>query len=154
LEQIGKVGVRGIELEGKAAINDRVNLTLAYSCWDAEIREDGTGGNIGNRPSRVPRHLASAWLDYTVPGDGKRGDLTLGGGVRYIGQTYGDEANTVSVAAYTLVDAAVSYKVTPDVMFAVNATNLFDRKYVASSYLGTEYYGDRRKVVGTLKYSW
>jgi iron complex outermembrane receptor protein len=74
--------------------------------------------------------------------------------VRYIGQTYGDEANTVSVAAYTLVDAAVSYKVTPDVMFAVNATNLFDRKYVASSYLGTEYYGDRRKVVGTLKYSW
>lgn len=94
------------------------------------------------------------WLDYTVPGDGKRGDLTLGGGVRYIGQTYGDEANTVSVAAYTLVDAAVSYKVMPDVTFAVNATNLFDRKYVASSYFGTEYYGDRRKVVGTLKYSW
>lgn len=56
MEQIGKVGVRGIELEGKAAINDRVNLTLAYSCWDAEIREDGTGGNIGNRPSREPRH--------------------------------------------------------------------------------------------------
>ncbi|TBZ31648.1 TonB-dependent receptor [Rhizobium leguminosarum bv. viciae] len=150
MEQIGKVGVRGIELEGKAAINDRVNLTLAYSYWDAEIREDGTGGNIGNRPSRGPRHLASAWLDYTVPGDGKRGDLTLGGGVRYIGQTYGDEANTVSVAAYTLVDAAVSYKVT----LAVNATNLFDRKYVASSYFGKEYYGDRRKVVGTLKYSW
>lgn len=81
MEQIGKVGVRGIELEGKAAINDRVNLTLAYSYWDAEIREDGTDGNIGNRPSRVPRHLASAWLDYTVPGDGKRGDLTLGGGI-------------------------------------------------------------------------
>ncbi|MGO7580914.1 TonB-dependent siderophore receptor [Rhizobium ruizarguesonis] len=153
-EQIGKVGVRGIEFEGKAAINDRLNLTLAYSYWDAEIREDGTGGNVGNRPSRVPRHLASAWLDYTIPGDGWRGDLTMGGGVRYIGQTYGDDTNTVSLASYTLVDAAVSYKVTEDVTLAVNATNLFDHKYLATSYYGTEFYGDRRKVVGTLKYSW
>ncbi|MGR9480897.1 TonB-dependent receptor domain-containing protein [Rhizobium leguminosarum] len=152
MEQIGKVGVRGIELEGKAAINDRVNLTLAYCYWDAEIREDGTDGNIGNRPSRVPRHLASALARLHGPGRRKarRPDARR----RHIGQTYGDEANTVSVAAYTLVDAAVSYKVTPDVTFAVNATNLFDRKYVASSYFGTEYYGDRRKVVGTLKYSW
>jgi iron complex outermembrane receptor protein len=51
-------------------------------------------------------------------------------------------------------DAAVSYNVTKNVKLAVNATNLFDRKYVASSYYGTEYYGDRRKVVGTLKYTW
>ncbi|MGY5810905.1 TonB-dependent siderophore receptor [Rhizobium sp. LEGMi198b] len=153
-EQIGKVGVRGIELEGKAALNDRVNLTLAYSYWDAEIREDGTGGNIGNRPQRVPKHLASAWLDYTIPGEGQRGDLTLGGGVRYIGQTYGDDANTVSVGGYTVFDAAVSYNVTKNVKLAVNATNLFDRKYVATSYYGTEYYGDRRKVIGTLKYTW
>jgi iron complex outermembrane receptor protein len=153
-EQIGKVGVRGIEFEGKAAVADNLNLTLAYSYWDAEILEDGTGGNIGNRPQRVPRHLASAWLDYTIPGEGKRGDLTIGGGVRYIGQTYGDDANTVSVGGYTTVDAAVNYKVTKDVTLAVNVTNLFDRKYVATSYYGTEYYGDRRKVVGTLRYTW
>lgn len=153
-QQIGKVGVRGIEFEGKAAIADNLNLTLAYSYWDAEIREDGIGGNVGNRPSRVPRHLASAWLDYTFLGEGQRGDLTLGGGVRYVGQTYGDDTNTVSIGGYTTVDAAVSYKVTKDVTLAVNATNLFDRKYIATSYFGTEYYGDRRKVIGTLKYTW
>lgn len=153
-EQIGKVGVRGIELEGKAAIADHLNLTLAYSYWDAEILEDGTAGNVGNRPQRVPRHLASAWLDYTIPGEGQRGDLNVGGGIRYIGQSYGDDANTVSVGGYTTVDAAVSYKVTKDVTLAVNVTNLFDRKYVATSYYGTEYYGDRRKVVGTLRYTW
>ncbi|WP_091918629.1 TonB-dependent siderophore receptor [Mesorhizobium sp. YR577] len=153
-QQIGKVGVRGIELEGKAAITENLNLTLAYSYWDAEIRENGIGGNVGNRPQRVPRHLASAWLDYTLPGEGQRGDLTVGGGVRYIGQSYGDDANTVSVGGYALVDAAVSYKVTKDVTLAVNATNLFDKKYLASSYYGTDFYGDRRKVVGTLKYSW
>jgi len=153
-KQIGKVGVRGIELEGKAAIVDNLKLTLAYSYWNGEIREDGNGGNIGNRPSRVPRNLASAWLDYTIPGEGKRGDLTIGGGVRYIGQTYGDDANTVSVGGYATIDAAVKYKVTKDVSLAINATNLFDRQYVATAYYGTEYYGDRRTVIGTLKYTW
>ncbi|WP_027053096.1 TonB-dependent siderophore receptor [Mesorhizobium erdmanii] len=153
-QQIGKVGVRGIELEGKAAVTDDLNLTLAYSYWDAEILENGIGGNIGNRPQRVPRHLASAWLDYTLRGEGRRGDLTIGGGLRYIGQTYGDDANTVSVGGYAVVDAAIDYKVTKDVTLAVNATNLFDRKYVTTSYYGTEFYGDRLKVVSTLKYSW
>ncbi|RUZ72502.1 TonB-dependent siderophore receptor [Mesorhizobium sp. M7A.F.Ca.US.006.01.1.1] len=153
-QQIGKVGVRGIELEGKAAIAENLNLTLAYSYWDAEILEDGIGGNAGNRPQRVPRHLASAWVDYTLPEEGPRGDLTIGGGVRYIGQTYGDDANTVSIGGYALVDAAISYKMTKDVTLALNATNLFDRKYLTTSYYGTEFYGDRLKIVGTLKHSW
>lgn len=153
-QQIGKVGVRGIELEGKAAIAENLNLTLAYSYWDAEILEDGIGGNAGNRPQRVPRHLASAWVDYTLPEEGRRGDLTIGGGVRYIGQTYGDDANTTSIGGYALVDAAISYKMTKDVTLALNATNLFDRKYLATSYYGTEFYGDRLKIVGTLKHSW
>ncbi|RUW91470.1 TonB-dependent siderophore receptor [Mesorhizobium sp. M7A.F.Ca.US.010.02.1.1] len=153
-QQIGKVGVRGIELEGKAAIAENLNLTLAYSYWDAEILEDGIGGNAGNRPQRVPRHLASAWVDYTLPEEGRRGDLTIGGGVRYIGQTYGDDANTTSIGGYALVDAAISYKMTKDVTLALNATNLFDRKYLTTSYYGTEFYGDRLKIVGTLKHSW
>ncbi|MER9602287.1 TonB-dependent siderophore receptor [Mesorhizobium sp. M0243] len=153
-QQIGKVGVRGIELEGKATIAENLNLTLAYSYWDAEILEDGIGGNAGNRPQRVPRHLASAWVDYTLPEEGRRGDLTIGGGVRYIGQTYGDDANTTSIGGYALVDAAISYKMTKDVTLALNATNLFDRKYLTTSYYGTEFYGDRLKIVGTLKHSW
>ncbi|WP_409050021.1 TonB-dependent siderophore receptor [Agrobacterium vitis] len=152
--QIGKVGVRGVEVEGKVALNDRWNMTLAYSYWDAEIKEDGTGGNAGNRPERVPRNTASAWVDYTIPGDGWRGDLTLGGGVRYVGSSYGDSANTVKVDAYTVVDAMASYKVTENVTFAINAKNLFDKKYVTTTYYGSSYYGDRRTVLGTLKYTW
>ncbi len=152
--QIGEVQVRGVELEGKMALNDRLNLTLAYSYWDAEILEDGLSGNAGNRPDRVPEHIASAWLDYTIPGDGFRGDLTFGAGVRYVGQTFGDAENTVSVDGYTVVDAAVNYKVTDNLNLAVNVTNLFDREYQTTCYYGTCYYGDRRKVVGTLKYTW
>ncbi|RUX54651.1 TonB-dependent receptor, partial [Mesorhizobium sp. M7A.F.Ca.CA.002.09.1.1] len=68
--------------------------------------------------------------------------------------TYGDDANTISIGGYALVDAAISYKMTKDVTLALNATNLFDRKYLTTSYYGTEFYGDRLKIVGTLKHSW
>ncbi|HWU64055.1 MAG TPA: TonB-dependent siderophore receptor [Ensifer sp.] len=152
--QIGKVRVRGIELEGKFEIADHWNATLAYSYWDGKIVGDGNSALVGNTPERVPQHIASAWLDYTLPGDDERGDLTVGGGVRFIGATYGDSANTVKVPAYAVFDAMVSYKLTKNLTLAINASNIFDRKYVATNYYGTNYYGDRRTVLGTLKYTW
>jgi iron complex outermembrane receptor protein len=39
---------------------------------------------------------------------------------------------------------------------AVNATNLFDKEYISQvdNYSYSAYYGDRRKVLATLKYTW
>lgn len=152
--QIGEVRVRGVELEGKFEVFDRLNATLAYSYWDGEITGDGDGSLVGNTPERVPQHIASAWLDYTIPGTGKLGDLTLGAGARYVGSTYGDAANTVKIGSHVVFDAMAAYKVTDNVTLQVNATNLFDEKYVATSYYGTDFYGDGRAVFGTLKYNW
>ncbi|NVK62311.1 MAG: TonB-dependent receptor, partial [Rhodobacteraceae bacterium] len=152
--QVGEIGVRGIELEGKVALNERLNMTAAYSYWDAEILEDGTSGNDGNRPARVPEQIASLWADYTIPGAGRRGDLTLGLGVRFVGQTWGDDANTVDVDSYTLVDAALGYALTDDIDLTMNVSNLFDKEYVTTNYYGTEYYGDSRTIRASLKYKW
>lgn len=153
-KQIGEVRVRGVELEGKFEVFDRLNGTLAYSYWDGEITRDGDGSLIGNTPERVPHHIASAWLDYTIPGNGTFGDLTLGAGARYVGSTYGDAANTVRVPSHIVFDAMAAYKVTDNVTLQVNATNIFDEKYISTSYYGTDYYGDSRAVYGTLKYTW
>lgn len=152
--QIGEVNVRGAEFEGKVAMWDHWNLTLAYAYWDAEIVEDGTAPNEGNRPSNVPKHLASIWADYTIPGDATMGDVTIGAGVRFVGQTFGDDANTVSLDARAVVDAMISYEITEDWSLAVNATNLFDKEYLSSVYFGTAFYGDARAVRATLKHSW
>jgi iron complex outermembrane recepter protein len=151
--QIGEVNVKGIELEGKFAIAERWNMTLAYSYWDAEIKGDQSSANYGNRPERVPNHLASAWLAYTLPGEGKRGDLTLGSGVRYVGNSYGDSANSVKVGGYAVVDMSALYKVTENVSLQVTAKNLFDKKYITTCYYGSCFYGDRRSVLGTVKYT-
>jgi iron complex outermembrane receptor protein len=153
-QQVGEVNVRGIEVEGKMALFDRLNLTLAYSYWDAEIVENGANGNEGNRPAAVPEHLASIWADYTIPGDATFGDLTLGLGARFIGATFGDDANTVEIDAHTVFDAAAIYKIADDWSLALNATNLFDKEYISTVYYGTAYYGDGRTVKATLKHTW
>lgn len=152
--QIGEVNVKGIEFEGKVALNSRLNLILSYSYWDAEIVEDGATGNAGNRPDRVPEHIASAWVDYTIPGNGIFGDLTLGGGLRFVGQTYADPENTISIDPHTVFDASVKYQITDQVALSVTATNLLDKEYISTCYYGTCYYGDPREVYATLKYTW
>lgn len=152
--QVGEIRSRGLELEGKMSVTDRLNMSVSYTYLDAEIVEDGTGTDEGNRPSVVPKHAATAWVDYTVPKMGWRGDVTVGGGVRYTGSSYGDNANQVPIASHTVFDASVNYQVTESVKLGLTATNLLDREYVTTSYYGTDYYGDGRMVLATLKYSW
>ncbi|MEQ9347924.1 MAG: TonB-dependent siderophore receptor [Thalassospira sp.] len=153
-KQIGEINSRGLELEGKVSLDERTNMTLAYTYLDAEIKDDITTANVGNSPANIPEHQASAWLDYTIPGQGVFGDLTLGSGVRYTGERARNDGNTETLGSYTLFDAAVIYAVTDDVSLSVNATNLTDREYVSSNTFGSRYYGDGRTVLATLKYSW
>ncbi|PKR51659.1 TonB-dependent siderophore receptor [Thalassospira marina] len=151
--QIGEVNSRGLELEGKVSLTDRWNATVSYTYLDAEIKDDATAANIGKRPASVPKNVASAWMDYTIPGQNNIGDLTVGAGIRYVGSTYADSGNTLPMSAYAVTDAMVKYMITDHLSFAVNATNLFDREYVAYSY-SADYYGQGRTVLGTLKYTW
>ena len=164
-QQVGEINVRGIELEGKMAMSEGLNLTLAYSYWDAELVNatsvvyDASGNPSlvsynGNRPTLVPEHLASAWVDYTIPANGSFGALTLGAGVRFVGSTFGDLANTIAIDSHRLVDAAIKYQIDENWSLGVNATNLFDEEYIATAYGSTAYYGDGRTVKATLKHSW
>ncbi|ART63384.1 TonB-dependent siderophore receptor [Kushneria marisflavi] len=154
--QVGEINVRGLELEGKLALNDRLNMTAAYSYWDPEIKEDGLTGNEGNRPMLVPRNIASVWADYTIPGSSTRGDLTLGLGTRFVGDTYIDDENSDKAASYTLVDAMARYDLTENVDLAVNVTNLFDRDYLTyvDNVSNSGFYGNGRSVLTTLRYHW
>lgn len=102
----------------------------------------------------LAEHLASAWVDHTFPGRGAFGDVTVGVGLRYVGETWGDTANTVKVDGYAIADAALGYRITDNVSLQLNVTNLFDKEYVSANYFGSVYYGDRRMVLATFKYTW
>ena len=76
--------------------------------------------------------------------------VSLGAGLRYIGQTWGDSANTRSVPGYTVADAALRYQF-GRMEAAVNVTNLFDKSYYATCYPGGGCTpGDARQVTAQL----
>lgn len=146
----GEVQSRGVELEGKFSLATGWDLTSSYTWTDAEITRDNSGF-VGKTPYLVPEHQASAWLNYTV-NDGMFEGLSIGGGVRYVGDSFGDNGNTVKVDGRTLIDLGASYKVTENATLSLNATNVFDKEYYTTCENSASCYeGDRRSVIGSLK---
>lgn len=67
----------------------------------------------------------------------------VGGGVRYVGQRYGDLENNYDLDAVTLADAVIHYQ-KDHIKASLNIKNIADKKYVAScSSFGCNYGGNR-----------
>ena len=154
--QTGEIRARGVELEAVASLDNGLDITAAYTYLDAEITKDNEG-NAGNTPAAVPTHWASVWGDYTVR-TGRFAGLGAGVGVRYIGDSFGDNENTFKVPSYVLVDATIHYDFQGSMKgarFAVNASNLFDNEHVSACRAANRcYYGVGRSVLATLKFGW
>lgn len=167
--QTGEITSRGLELEAKAALTEGLSGTLSYTYLDAEVTSfNGTVNTIngvavqrqGKTPTRVPEHSASAWLDYTFQQGEWRG-LGLGAGLRYVGETFGDDANSFKVPAFTLFDAAIRYDLANlGTQFAgwnaaLTGSNLLDKEYVSACSAAVRcFYGDGRRIYASLKYKW
>lgn len=109
--------------------------------------------NVGKAPTTVPLNRFSLWGDYTVQGGAFAG-VQFGGGVRYVGSTFGNEANTFKVPASTVVDALVAYT-RDNYRLSLNVTNLADARYVAACYGNTScFYAEGRKAIAKLTYRW
>ncbi|MBC3949523.1 TonB-dependent siderophore receptor [Pseudomonas sp. DOAB1069] len=149
----GEQQSRGIEAEVKAKLDQNWDLIASYTYTKAEITKSNAGDE-GNRPANVPKHMASAWLNYTF-NDTILNGLSLGGGARYTGVLYGDNANTFHIDNYTLFDAGASYPLNKSVTVSVNAQNLLDEKYSATCDDSYECYpGMRRTLLTSVKYKW
>ncbi|MDQ0457077.1 iron complex outermembrane receptor protein [Rhizobium paknamense] len=152
-EQIGKVRSRGFELEAKADIAEDWKATASFTYQDLEILRHADTSLIGNTPYLTPNVLASAWLDYTVP-TGRLEGLSLGGGIRYQGESWADMANTKKVPDVVLFDAALRYTKN-DWTAAINVNNVFDKTYVSGCQgLLVCGYGEGRTVTLKISKSW
>lgn len=149
--QIGETRSRGIELEAVASLSESLNLVTSYTYNKVKITKDTDFQ--GNRPYNVPEHMASAWLDYTFKSGGLKG-FGLGAGARYVGSTYGDDANQLRVPGYSLFDAMAHYDI-EQWRLQLNATNLLDNQYATCQ--NGQYrcnYGYPRMVTATVEYNW
>jgi iron complex outermembrane receptor protein len=116
--------------------------------------EDGGNGTVGNRLSLVPTHFASAWVTYTLEGNGPRGDMTFGLGSRYTGSYYLSDANTSKSKPNVVFDASYSYKIQENTTFQLNINNVFDEKHVAYGGFGADFYNPGRAIYATLRQTW
>lgn len=153
-ETIGEVRVRGLEMEAKMEMAEGLSLTAGYSYLDSEIVENGTSGNEGNQVSFVPEHMASLWVNYTLPRAGQRGEMTFGLGARYTGAYWYDDANTQQTDGAVIYDASFGYALTQDLSLDVNVSNLLDEKHVTYGGFGADFYNPGRTVTATLRHSW
>ena len=152
--QSGEETSQGLELEAVSDLTNDLRMLASYSYNRAEVTESNDGDE-GNTPTLTPEHLASLWLDYTLPSGMLQG-LGVSGGVRYSGSSYADAANTSKNEAYTLVDLGAHYDLRGSldgIRLAVNAKNLTDKKYLSceGSYC---YRGAGRSLIGSVSYRW
>ncbi len=146
---------RGLELEANASFDNGFSLIASYTYMRMKI-EKGATGTVGNELSATPNHIASLWGHYLVE-NGPLAGLGLGGGLRYVGESYGDDANSFKNEDRVFVDAAVSYNFgysNPDLeglMLQVNAKNVFDAQKPTCS-AGNCYWEEGRSVYASLRY--
>jgi len=156
--QTGEVKVRGVELEATSDLTQNIKMIASYSYTDTEVQD---GQYKGNRLQLIPEHQASLWADYTWH-TGVLDGFGIGAGVRYVGDTYGDQANTWlgHAGSYTLYDAAAHYDLgrldsrLKGASVGLNATNLFNKDYISTCDGYYCYHGDQRSVIANVTYKW
>ncbi len=178
--QLGQVRSNGIELSGKVTLQPGLDVIAAYSHTNIRVTESnqtatsyvlngagqpvsgGTVAILGKTPVGAPSNTASLWMDYTFQ-NGPLAGFGFGGGVRHVGSSFGDSANSAAliVPAYTLGDLAVHYDLagaSPQLKgwkLAVNMTNITNKTYVSACASLTQcFYGNGRTTLGTIRYQW
>jgi iron complex outermembrane receptor protein len=161
-KQAGEVNVSGIELEAKSKVTKNLDLIAGYSHYfNAEITADTNPLVVGNVFPSVARDNASLWAMYTWH-EGPIAGFGLGGGVRYTGSQFADDANNWKIPGYTLFDLAASYDLGylsrnyEGASLQLNVANLFDKYYVATCVTSDAYcgLGAERTIYATLRYKW
>ena len=130
--QTGEVRHKGLELEARGRLGSNLSAIFSYSYIDAEITRSNDGDQ-GNRTAKVPEHQASLWLDYAF--DGGLSGWSMGGGLRYVGESWGDNGNTRRVDDYVVADLSLRYA-WENYQASLGVTNLFDDGYFATCEAG------------------
>jgi len=155
--QSGEGRVRGLELESQAALTRQLRMLVSATFMRGKVTRSN-GPELGKHLPRVPQQSYALFLDYRFAQKTWAG-LSVGGGVRHAGRSYGDSANQYPTRALTLLDASLRYDLGQigwhGMQFSLHASNLADREYVAScSGAASCYYGERRSIAAHLRYRW
>jgi iron complex outermembrane receptor protein len=166
--QAGRVRSRGIEIEASGSLPYGFNARVAFSRQNVKVLDDAVKEHIGKPLDATGRGGVSANLEW-APKSGPAEGFAIGGTVRHVDSVYADfftypDGTTSALRSpdYTVFDASMRLDLAKfsdglaGVTVGVNATNLFDKRYVTSCYAQYAWcwYGNRRTVQATIGVHW
>ncbi len=144
---------QGFEIEAQASYASGLNLTGSFTRTFVEI-EDGAQGTEGNFVSAIPENSASVWAFY-APESGPMKGIGVGGGLRYVGESWGDDENSFRNDSKLFTDLSASYDFGrhgfDGMQLQVNVKNVFDDESQTCS-AGNCYRYEGRTATASLRY--
>lgn len=131
-DNIARARATGFEVELGAQVSERLRAQAAYSYVKAENRSPGSA-NRGNDLARRPRHAVTVWADWRTP----LHDLTLGGDIRMVGDSFNDAGNFTRLDGYALVTLRASLPVSDGIELFGRIENVTDERYETVAGYGT-----------------
>lgn len=115
----------GLEFGLSGSLTPAWSVVTAYAYQDGEITQSQSATALaGARLAQLPSHSLSIWNKYDVSDR-----WGAGLGVIHRGEIFTSTDNSVTLPAFTRVDAAVFYTVNRQVRAQINVENLFDADY-------------------------
>ena len=147
--QSGKVLANGVEAELAARPIEGLDLAFSYAFLDTEIVSNGV--DDGKARQLQPDHTITAFTNYIVQGGPLKG-LEMGGGVRYVGESFASTDNTQTNSSQVFADAHLGYSF-DKYRIGLNATNLFDNDAFNCSF-GNCAPGIERTILASIRVNW
>ena len=134
LQNVGGVRALGFEAAGDLKLGAGFGVYASYSYTDATYRDDVFNSSDGTLVAAIkdktvvdsPEHMARGEFNYD---DGRAFGRV---GINYMSRRYYSYTNDASVPGRVIVDASIGYRLTDRIEVQLNATNLFDKKYVGT----------------------
>jgi iron complex outermembrane receptor protein len=141
--QGGSQHSQGLELSGSLLPSRHWrlegNLALLSARYD-HLAQNGITVD-GNRPGDVPEQVANLWAHH------RQGSWQTSVGARHVGRRYTTATNAVSLPAYTVFDAGVSWAVNRMTTLRALLRNATDKAYAISTYGDTQaLFGEPRRA--------
>ena len=126
--QTGSQRTNGYELGINGRITPPWSIAGGYTYQDAFVTSATASAREGATVGQVPHNTLSLWNNYQFH---PRVGAALG--IIYRSESFAAIDNTVTLPAYTRLDAAVYFSLTQDLRLQVNVENLLDKKYYANA---------------------
>jgi iron complex outermembrane receptor protein len=155
-KNIGTGRSEGFELDLQADLTNQLSINAGYTLANTRIEKNKDDAlpnpNVGNKLPFAPQHLVHSWVSYDFDKGIVKG-LGIGSGVSYTSDNFTDAANTYTLPAYTLLDAAAWYKF-DKYELRFNLNNITNKFYYSDAILDNQFFlGMKRNFMLTFKVS-